>query len=532
MTTYTKTDIVTSPLEITSFAVYSTDVYYIMYNNITHDNTIYKTNGGASIVMYTIQSNSTKKLNSIQVSPDGTYIIAVMSNNNGSASPTNIFYKVLTTSPYTVTVYNNLDSPTDINVQYRFVITTDDTLYVSTTNSLYNTPRIAHISLNENEGIYTWKVSSYKFYGTDKGYGYNDFVYTITDIIYNEDEQTFYFILPDYEVVEDSIGGGEEGGDPQYIQQSTGLSTISSWNLNSNEVIYSSVYTTDTSGVSIYDLYLTNTNHIYTLINHQNNSDFIYDITTFSSMVDFNDFDPPILVDSTRRIAQSSTGENNDETFYLIRTEQSTSYITKLYNSENELEIGGDPHIKTLSGKHYLLPNENKYYCLLKYFDNFEITCSTNYITDKNINALNIYHKSKYRKYDLSKLKKSHWIFNYTYMDKIKIKLKDDYVIICMDTLTVTEQNNKTNKITINEITPQRGVFSIRQKSYCKLTQNTKQIQILCELDNNETVSLDLVTDMTYDELHNINLKTKNIDSAKLDGCMISEQHIIIRTEL
>lgn len=46
MTTYTKTDIVTSPLEITSFAVYSTDVYYIMYNNITHDNTIYKTNGG------------------------------------------------------------------------------------------------------------------------------------------------------------------------------------------------------------------------------------------------------------------------------------------------------------------------------------------------------------------------------------------------------------------------------------------------------------------------------------------------------
>lgn len=527
MTTYTKTDIVTSPLEITSFAVYSTDVYYIMYNNITHDNTIYKTNGGGSIVMYTIQSNSTKKLNSIQVSPDGTYIITAMSNNNGSASPTNIFYKVLTTSPYTVTVYNNLDSPTDINVQYRFVITTDDTLYVSTTNSVYNTPRIAHISLNENGGIYTWEVSSYKFYGTDQGTGYNDYMYTITDIIYNENTQDFYFILP-YSIVDLVFDEDTQQYSNEQIYDN--YNEVYTWNLSSDDTIYSLIY----SGVqdnNIKDLTRKYTDDVgvFSVLDEQHNG--IYD-TSNGYIINFNDFNPAILFDNVKRIAQSSSGVSNEDIFYLIRTEQSISYITKLYNSENELEIGGDPHIKTLSGKHYLLPNENKYYCLLKYFDNFEITCSTNYITDKNINALNIYHKSKYRKYDLSKLKKSHWIFNYTYMDKIKIKLKDDYVIICMDTLTVTEQNNKTNKITINEITPQRGVFSIRQKSYCKLTQNTKQIQILCELDNNETVSLDLVTDMTYDELHNINLKTKNIDSAKLDGCMISEQHIIIRTEL
>lgn len=167
-------------------------------------------------------------------------------------------------------------------------------------------------------------------------------------------------------------------------------------------------------------------------------------------------------------------------------------YLLKYYNPTSGSNTGGDPHIKTINGSIYNLPNDHKFFRLLSYYycnclfgsntvSNLIINCSTKLLTKDNYPLESIYYvkckngdtieyynntiESMYGIYRETGQFTN--IFEWTYLDKIFIKYGDEEIIIDMNTLKIDSICN-INIFDITDINSDRGIYSITHNTYHK----------------------------------------------------------------
>lgn len=209
--------------------------------------------------------------------------------------------------------------------------------------------------------------------------------------------------------------------------------------------------------------------------------------------------------------------------------------LFKYYNPTSGTSTGGDPHIKTIDGKIYNLPSDNKYFQLLNYVKDdtrIFINCSTllfsrenyqlesmEFVKSQNGNNLEYFTETidgMYENYNKFKT-----IFELTYLDRIYINYNDNELIIDMNSLEVNSENENFLVETENY---DRGIYSVIHDTYHKKTEYTKYKKITIR---NGSIILLLESDISVVDMNNFSIKFNGIDSDLLKGCLVSESDII-----
>ena len=184
-------------------------------------------------------------------------------------------------------------------------------------------------------------------------------------------------------------------------------------------------------------------------------------------------------------------------------------------NQNQYIQSGGDPYIRPLRGPQYLLPNDLTYVNLLSdSTNNFELNAKTSLLSKGNFLPV-IYANSSY--YLAEKID---YLFKYTYYTQLYIKCGDENILIHADTLKYIKNKDTFNKIKIEELVLNQGIYSLVHEKYYPLFQTTKGLKITCC-----GYTIKLVSDIMTDERNHIMIKTSNsLDSCK--GGMIEKNQI------
>lgn len=163
---------------------------------------------------------------------------------------------------------------------------------------------------------------------------------------------------------------------------------------------------------------------------------------------------------------------------------------------------GGDPHIVTIFGEKYLLPNWSEVNLLTS--EKYKVNATCRFLRDEEINTLHKVEKETKEIKKLSRTKKSHRyarIFKY-FDDVIITDQQGNKFIINCDTHEI--KTNELTDINIEKVIPKEGLISYIHDMNYALTEDTKEIKIdLPEL------TLQIKTDNFWDEKHNLNLLLK-----------------------
>ena len=220
-------------------------------------------------------------------------------------------------------------------------------------------------------------------------------------------------------------------------------------------------------------------------------------------------------------------------------------HLLKFYDSsrtDGGASVGGDPHLRTLDGKLYNLPNDHVHFQLFK-CDKLTINCSTKFITKDNYPLEHMLFYSKVKKNvryipkKLKELEDDHQIFEYTIIDKIYINCNKHEILIDMKDLSIVSvgaastasmANIVNNDIfSIDNTQYDHGIFSTRKKGYNIKTDYTKHLSVKCNINNNMHVILNLGSDISINDINDFSIKIHGIDPDSFRGCFVSENDVI-----
>ncbi len=217
--------------------------------------------------------------------------------------------------------------------------------------------------------------------------------------------------------------------------------------------------------------------------------------------------------------------------------------LSKLYNPTYGSNTGGDPHIKTIDGKHYILPSDHVNFQLFKYANKdvkIFVNCKTRFLTRENHPIGNIEFvmsnngvleywndtiDSMFEQYERYKEN-----IEITYLDKIYINYNEDEITIDMDTLEVI---GDIDKFLIEDYDNNgEGIYSVTYNRCLKKTKYTKHKKIYVNIDENRQVLIILGSDYSIIDMNNISIQVKGLDSDLVDGCIKSVNNVVKLNEL
>ena len=112
-----------------------------------------------------------------------------------------------------------------------------------------------------------------------------------------------------------------------------------------------------------------------------------------------------------------------------------------------------------------------------------------------------------------------------TYFTKIYIEFNEEKLLIDMNTFDIVGKYG--DKITVEIIKPNNGIYSLAHKMHHKKTEFTKSMSITCNHGNGKFVQLNLESDVSIDDMNNISLKINGLDIYSAIGGFISEQKLV-----
>lgn len=183
--------------------------------------------------------------------------------------------------------------------------------------------------------------------------------------------------------------------------------------------------------------------------------------------------------------------------------------------------ISGDPHIKTISGEIYQIPNNWKYIKLLSN-DIYEIAISAECGSIDLSEQLFMYSNDKYLIRTNNNTNFPEFIINNNYFRKIRIQYKYEFIEICPDTLNITKRSAISSHIRVLSIKQgfniEKGIYSLRNNKNYPVHNDLTQIKISIA----SLVTIDMKSDLITDERHELNIKLYFDNINKCSGAIIS----------
>ena len=201
---------------------------------------------------------------------------------------------------------------------------------------------------------------------------------------------------------------------------------------------------------------------------------------------------------------------------------ESSPSSTKIYKPTGSGTITGDPHITTIYGENYFLPNVNGRFLLFNNKNpeyNLYITTDCYFLTKEEI------EKAPFI---------TNYLTNYTFMRTVNIKFRNQSIDIDMNTLEVTYKNS--NNIIINSIVSDKMVLS-KFYSENKRKELGDVLQFNGKSRKIELTYKDIIYTITVaadlgcaDHRNDINIEGPNMESGY--GAIISPNHVAKITNL
>ncbi len=196
-----------------------------------------------------------------------------------------------------------------------------------------------------------------------------------------------------------------------------------------------------------------------------------------------------------------------------------TVYIYQLDSSGNIFDDfnpggSGDPHIRTIYGEKYLLPDW-EYVKLLHIDDKIKINARCRLIEPKEINRMHRIENNKIIKLSTNN-KDDRFAYKNTYFDSIEI-IFDKYIFeIKIDTFEIINNTFPENILTLKDIIPENGIRGIiYDKEYPKVKCRQKNIYLF------DKISIIIKTDNYWMERNEIKFYLPRFENTKLQGAFV-----------
>jgi hypothetical protein len=182
---------------------------------------------------------------------------------------------------------------------------------------------------------------------------------------------------------------------------------------------------------------------------------------------------------------------------------------------------GGDPHIKTNKGDHYMIPNDwYKFNLLTAKKDNYNLKIEA---TTKNLSQEQLSNMHKYNKKGQGRIRqintnKEGYYLDYTFFDKLYIEFNNEKLTIDCSTLQAKGDYNKFDHIKMHRECPSQGIYSFVHNKYYPRTKSTKQRNIVCG-----DIMICVKSDQYWDEYNDISLLFNSNSFNSVSGAIINE---------
>lgn len=196
-----------------------------------------------------------------------------------------------------------------------------------------------------------------------------------------------------------------------------------------------------------------------------------------------------------------------------------TLYIYQLDNSGNFYDDfnpggSGDPHIRTIYGEKYLLPDWD-YVKLLHIEDKIKINARCKLIEPKEINRMHRIEDNKVIKLSTNN-KYDKFAYKNTYFDTIEIQYDKYNFEIKIDTLEIIQNTFPTNILNIKDVIPECGIMGIMyDKEYPIVKCIQKNIYLF------DKISIIIKSDNFWMERNEINFYLPRFNNTKLQGAFV-----------
>ena len=303
---------------------------------------------------------------------------------------------------------------------------------------------------------------------------------------------------------------------------------------NNYDVFYQSLYFEDCSGIAIYDEFdniIVNYNSSFTgsFVKRYNldNGTIDWKITYNSEIDEFNNvigesvyrtnnIFVPVVTDTSYTIIDASneifTTDNQAIQSYLLYQFDNSGNGYYNYDSGGV----GDPHIRTIFGEKYLLPNWN-FVNLLTIDNKIQINGKCEFLDKNMIKRMHRYKRDgSIRKLSLNK-KNDRYAYKYTYFNRLEILMENFRMEIAVDQTEVVENNFPTNIINYSIYEPEFGLYSqYHELQYPK--HNAKEIKLnIPKFD----LEIFIKSDIYWDERNEIRFRMKAIDISRIKGAFV-----------